>query len=116
MDMKIDRRSFLVTGTSAFASTALSYSRIPGANDRISLGHIGIGSRGRGLASIAAKLKDGKNVEMTAVCDLWKVKREKAAATAEKAHRHSPRGFQYIDPLVALKGLDPVVIYTAHFQ
>ena len=50
MDMKINRRSFFLTGTTAIASTALSYSRIPGANDRISLGHIGIGCRGSGLA------------------------------------------------------------------
>src|SRR5258708_26700977 len=116
MDMKIDRRSFLVTGTTAFASTALSYGRIPGANDRISLGHIGIGSRGRGLASIAAKLKDEKNVEMTAVCDLWKVNREKATVTAEKVYGRSPRAFQYMDQLLALKGLDAVVISTADFQ
>ena len=116
MDMKIDRRSFLVTGTTAFASTALSYSRIPGANDRISLGHIGIGGRGRGLASIAAKLKDQKNAEMTAVCDLWKVNRERAAATAEKAYGRSPRAFQYMDQLLALKDLDAVVISTGDFQ
>ena len=116
MDMKIDRRSFLLTGTTAFASTALSYSRIPGANDRISLGHIGIGGRGRGLASIAAKLKDQKNAEMTAVCDLWKVNREKAAATAEKAYGRSPRAFQYMDQLLALKDLDAVVISTGDFQ
>jgi len=116
MDMKIDRRSFLVSGTTAFASTALSYSRIPGANDRISLGHIGIGGRGRGLASIAAKLKDQKNAEMTAVCDLWKVNRERAAATAEKAYGRSPRAFQYMDQLLALKDLDAVVISTGDFQ
>src|SRR6266702_4981223 len=116
MDMKIDRRSFLLTGTTAFASTALSYSRIPGANDRISLGHIGIGGRGRGLASIAAKLKDQKNAEMTAVCDLWKVNRERAAATAEKVYGRSPRAFQYMDQLLALKDLDAVVISTADFQ
>ena len=116
MDMKIDRRSFLVTGTTAFASTALSYGRIPGANDRISLGHIGIGGRGRGLASIAAKLKDQKNAEMTAVCDLWKVNRERAAATAEKAYGRSPRAFQYMDQLLALKDLDAVVISTGDFQ
>src|SRR6266566_6391909 len=116
MDMKIDRRSFLLTGTTAFASTALSYSRIPGANDRIALGHIGIGGRGRGLASIAAKLKDQKNAEMTAVCDLWKVNRERAAATAEKAYGRSPRAFQYMDQLLALKDLDAVVISTGDFQ
>jgi hypothetical protein len=54
--MSIDRRSFLVAGTTAMASTAFSYGRIPGANDRISIGHIGIGSRGRGLAHIALRV------------------------------------------------------------
>ena len=53
-EKKLDRRSFLnkaagVVAGSAFASTALSYDRIIGANDRIALGHIGVGNRGRGL-------------------------------------------------------------------
>ena len=90
----MDRRSFLAAGTTALASTALSYTRIPGANDRISLGHIGIGSRGHGLAYIASQLKDQKNVEMTAVCDLWKVNRERAAAAAGD----SPRAERYRAP------------------
>src|SRR5712691_11786480 len=111
MDMKIDRRSFLA-GTAAMASTALSYSRIPGANDRISLGHIGVGSRGRGLAQIASKLKDEKNVEMTAVCDLWKINREKAAAASERAYGRAPRALQYMYQLLALNDLDAVIIST----
>jgi predicted dehydrogenase len=114
--MKIDRRSFLVAGTTALASTARSYSRIPGANDRISLGHIGIGGRGRGLAFIASQLKDQKNVEMTAVCDLWKVNRERAAAAAEKAYGRAPRAFQYMDEMLALKDVDAVLISTGDFQ
>src|SRR5437867_9118917 len=114
--MRIDRRSFLVAGTTAMASTALSYGRIPGANDRISLGHIGVGSRGRGLARIAARLKDEKNAEMTAVCDLWKIHRERAAAAAEKVHGRSPRSFQYMDQLLDLKDIDAVLISTADFQ
>src|SRR5690242_17748554 len=80
---KIDRRSFLgqsarVAAGAAIGTSALSYSRIVGANDRISLGHIGIGNRGRELDAIAGQLKDKYNVEMTAVCDLWTVNREKA--------------------------------------
>ena len=52
----VDRRTFLgqsarVTGGAAIASTALSYARILGANDRISLGHIGVGRRGSELAA-----------------------------------------------------------------
>jgi predicted dehydrogenase len=114
--MSIDRRSFLLAGTTAMASTALSYGRIPGANDRISLGHIGAGNRGRGLASIASHLKAEKNVEMTAVCDLWKVNREKAAAAAEKVYGRHPRSFQYMDQLLALKDVDAVLISTGDFQ
>jgi predicted dehydrogenase len=114
--MSIDRRSFLVAGTTAMASTAFSYGRIPGANDRISIGHIGIGSRGRGLAHIASSLKSDKNVEMTAVCDLWKTNRERAAASTEQAYGRSPRSFQYMDQLLALKDIDAVLISTGDFQ
>jgi len=55
-EQMIDRRKFLsksvalLAGSAAFASTALSYDRILGANDRISLCHIGNGSRGEELA------------------------------------------------------------------
>jgi predicted dehydrogenase len=117
----IDRRSFLnqattlAVGAGAFSVTASSYNRILGANDRISLGHIGIGNRGRGLAWIAAKLKD-KNVEMTAVCDLWKVNREAAAAQAAKDYGKAPRAFQYMEELLVLKDVDAVLVSTADFQ
>jgi len=40
----------------------LSLRRIAGANDRISLGHIGVGNRGSRLDGIVARLKDQKNV------------------------------------------------------
>jgi hypothetical protein len=48
---EISRREFLqksavVAAGSAALSTVLSYARVAGANDRISLAHIGIGNRG----------------------------------------------------------------------
>src|SRR3982751_3464208 len=49
---KLLRREFLIAGAAAISSSALSYGRILGANERISLGHIGIGARGRELASV----------------------------------------------------------------
>ena len=55
--MPFHRRSFLNQSAAALAGAALSYSRIQGANERISLGHIGIGSRGRELAWIVSQLK-----------------------------------------------------------
>jgi predicted dehydrogenase len=93
-------------------TTALSYSRILGANERISLGHIGIGSRGRGLDSIVSKLKDKHNVEMTAVCDLWKVNRERAVALNEKFYGRAPRAFAEPEALLTLKDVDAVLIAT----
>ena len=116
-DTKLDRRSFLnraagVVGGSAFASTALSYGRILGANDRIALGHIGVGNRGRGLHLMVSQLKDKYNVETVAVCDLWKTNRERATATSERYFGRAPRSLQYLDELLALKDLDAVLIAT----
>src|SRR5690242_13669486 len=115
---KIDRKEFLsksaalVAGGAAFARTALSSSRIAGANDRISLAHIGTGNRGSELDWIISQLKTKQNVEMTAVCDLWKLKREKAVAANEKFYGRAPRAFQHLEDVLALKDVDAVVIST----
>ncbi len=117
----INRRSFLgqagavAIGAGALGGTALSYGRILGANDRISLGHVGVGRRGTELGEIVARLK-AKNVEMTAVCDLWKVNREAAVGRAAAAYGRAPRAFQYMQDLLALKDVDAVLVSTADFQ
>jgi len=121
-EKKLTRRTFLnqtasvLAGTAMLRTTALSSSRILGANDRISLGHVGIGNRGRGLQYILSHLKDTLNVETTAVCDLWKVNRERAVATAEKTHGRPPRAFMYLEDLLALKDVDAVVVSTPEHQ
>jgi len=114
---RLNRRSFLnktagaVAGT-ALASTALSYARVSGANDRISLGHIGVGNRGSELDMMVSKLKDKFNIEMTAVCDLWKKNRERAVANNSRYYGRDPRAFQYLEDLLALKDVDAVIIST----
>ena len=114
----MDRKTFLtksaalLAGGVASASTALSYSKIAGANDRISLCHIGTGNRGEELDLIASQLKSTYNVEMTTVCDLWRVNREKAVATNEKYYGRTPRRFQYVEDALALKDVDAVIIST----
>jgi len=104
-----------VAGASV-GTSALSYARVLGSNERISLGHIGIGNRGRELDGVVSKLKDKFNLEMTAVCDLWKVNREKATASAEKVYGRAPRAFQYMEDLLKLKDVDAVIISTGDFQ
>jgi len=116
-EKKIDRRSFLnqtatVVAGAALGSTALSYSRILGANDRISLGIIGSGRRGQGLCHIASRLKDKSNVELTAVCDLWTFYREKAVVQNANYYGKTPRSFRYPEDLLALKDVDAVFIAT----
>ena len=54
---EIGRRSFLLAGAAVIGTSALSYGRIIGANDRISLGLLGAGRRGRELASVVADVK-----------------------------------------------------------
>src|SRR3984893_5134280 len=117
-DSKINRREFLqkgavvAAGSAALSSTALSYTRIAGANDRISLGHIGVGSRGSELDGIVASLKDKKNVEMTAVCDLWSQHLERAVSANQKYYGKAPRALKHPQELLALKDVDAVMIST----
>jgi predicted dehydrogenase len=114
----MDRRTFLnnsvkvIGGSAALGSTALSYSRIAGANDRISIGHVGIGNRGTELDEIASRLKQSHKVEMTAVCDLWSVNREKAAAANTAFYGKVPRVFKDPVELLAADDLDAVIIST----
>src|SRR6202162_3545911 len=114
----INRRAFIgksaavIAGSVVLPGTALSYGRIAGANDRISLGHIGIGSRGGDLDLIASKLRESHRVEMIAVCDLWKVNREKAAATNAGYYGRAPRAVQHVEELLAMKDVDAVLIST----
>jgi predicted dehydrogenase len=113
----INRRAFLNRTASMLAGTALgataaSYGRIVGANDRISLGHIGIGDRGGELDWLVSRLKMKHNVEMTAVCDLWKVNREKAVLANKTYYGRPPRAFQYLEDLLLLKDVDAVLIST----
>ena len=117
-DPKINRREFLhkgavvAAGGAAWSSTALSYTRIAGANDRISLGHIGVGNRGSELDGIVASLKDQKNVEMTAVCDLWTHNVERAMAANQQFYGKAPRALRHPQELLALKDVDAVLIST----
>lgn len=116
-EKKTPRRSFLqqtakLAAGAALSTTALSYRRILGANDRIMLGHVGVGNRGRGLDRMVSQLKDKFNVEMTAVCDLWTVNRERAVEQNTKYFGRAPRAVKTPEELLALKDVDAVFIAT----
>ncbi len=71
-------RRDVLTASGAITLTAASQSRIPGANDRISVGLIGCGARSRELQPPFQKL----NGPLTAVCDVWQTRAQKAQALA----------------------------------
>ncbi len=114
----INRRTFLsksaavIAGGTALAKTALSYGKILGANDRIALCHVGNGSRGEDLDWIIAQLASKQNVEMTGVCDLWRLNREKALAANQKYHGRVPRAFAHIEDVLATESIDAVILST----
>ena len=49
---------------------------------------------------------------MTAVCDLWKVNREKAVAANTQYYGRAPRAYSHLEELLALKDVDAVLIST----
>jgi len=96
--MEITRRDALKTA----ALTALSYSRVMGANDRIGLGLIGAGGRGR---FVMAEFQKNTEVGVRAVCDVYGARVDEALGKAAGA-----KPFQYHEKLLELKGIDVVLI------
>lgn len=86
----------------ATALTALSYSRIAGANDRMGLGVIGTGSRGTGVANDFLRNPD---VELRALCDIYPPRMEKLRSTAPGV-----KTFNDHRDLLALKEVDIVLV------
>ena len=107
MNRSISRRTFLKTtaGTSAaLAFSAASYAKIPGANDRISIGQIGCGDRGVNAHMEGIHPFDKEqNVEITAVCDPWRVRREIASAQAKEWYGRPARQFVSYRDVIALE-------------
>ena len=79
----VPRRAFLGGIT---AATALSYSRVLGANDRVQLGLIGCGERGR--SDMGNFVKAG-NVDVAGLCDIYSNQIDLAKRTAPNAQSFS---------------------------
>jgi predicted dehydrogenase len=101
----IARRDFLRRfGTGAAAMTAASYSRVLGANDRVQLGAIGTGDRGRYVLGLFQK---NSSVQVGAVADIYGVSVDKALQQAPGA-----KSFKDYRNLLEIKELDAVLIAT----
>jgi predicted dehydrogenase len=98
----VTRRDFTRT---AGVATALSYSRILGANDRVGIGYIGLGNRGDQVHD--AFLEHG-DCQTVAVCDL----RDDYLDLAVKKSRSTPARYKEYQRMLDDKNVDGVVIAT----
>ena len=99
------------------AAAALSYSRIPGANDRIRIGIVGFSDRFRdALLPAFNKVAPGQNAEIVALSDIWSVRRDEGLAHIAKATGTTIAGVRNNDELYDRKDVDAVIISTADFQ
>ncbi|MBM4090635.1 MAG: Gfo/Idh/MocA family oxidoreductase [Planctomycetes bacterium] len=113
MPTRTSRRQFLAVASagSALGFTAASFGRIPGANERISIGVIGCGGRGLGAHMPGVHAHDKQqNVEITAVSDPWRLRRERAAAQCQEWYGRPARQFVSYRDIVALDAVDAVMI------
>ncbi|HYP08249.1 MAG TPA: Gfo/Idh/MocA family oxidoreductase [Bryobacteraceae bacterium] len=97
------RRDFVKA--SALGMTALSASRVLGANDRVNVALIGCGGRGR---FVAQKMREAPNVAYTAVADVYKTNGE----IARKWAGEDAKFFQDFRKILELKEVDAVHIAT----
>jgi predicted dehydrogenase len=107
-----NRRTFLrqlTVGTAALAVAGIfSPGRVLGANDRIRIGLIGAGSRGRDIFKVALRCP---NVEAVAVADVYTRRLDEAKAIAPGIQMH--RDFRR---LLEDKTIDAVLIATPQHQ
>lgn len=115
---KMTRRDF-VKSSAASVALAQAFTVIPsrafGANERLSIGVIGIGSRGSGMLQDMRMAGEAYNAEITAVCDTWNHRLELAAGKVDSLYGGQCRRFADYEDLLAQDDVDVVGIATPDF-
>ena len=117
----IHRRSFL----SRSAGAGLALAGFPGilsarnVNNNINVGIVGPGGRGTGLLKRFLESGSQYGARLTAVCDLWNYRRDRAAALVEEKEGRAPKIYRHHEEILADKDVDALIIATpdhAHAQ
>jgi predicted dehydrogenase len=112
------RREFIRTSAATAAGLTLTHTlprHVLGANDRLRIGVIGCGSRGNYLIDETLKSARALNVEIAALCDVWKVNLQKTVDRLAPLQAAKPRTFARYAELLALPDVDAVIIATPDF-
>jgi predicted dehydrogenase len=107
--MSTSRRVFFASA----AATASAAVFQPGANDKLRLGILGFGGRGTYLLDEIRKANE--NAEVVAVCDVWKVARDRANAAVTKLYGRAPMLTSRYEEVLASKDVDAVLIAMPDF-
>ena len=128
---KVSRRRFIKSGTiTAMGMSILPQSvnilekgRATGANDKIRIGIIGCGDRGRNAHMEGVYKHAGSiNLEIVAVADPWRIAREQANAKVKQWFGRDARQFVSYRDLLTMDGVDAVMIaspdhlHTLHLE
>src|SRR5271170_7314742 len=105
-DSSILRRD-LLAGAGAALTTSLFAGGLKGANERISVGFIGLGAMGSGNLDFAIRA----GAQAVAVCDVYAPHLERAVAAAAKAGQQ-PKAHTDFREVLADKSIDAVCIST----
>jgi len=98
-------------------ASAASPARASGANARLRVGIVGFADRSKttlipAFQALAAKF----NVEIVAVSDLWKLRREEAVAWFKQSYHLDVVAYRNNEEMYEKANLDAVIIATADFQ
>lgn len=117
------RREFLgsavtlgaMAGLAATGRAAASETRVIGANDRINIGLIGCGGRGRWVMQNMVHPANA-NTALVAACDIWSQRRDTYPGEAEKLYGLKPRVYADYRELLEDGEIDAVIIATPDHQ
>ena len=94
------------------AAATIATSRFPilGANDRISIGIVGLGGRGTDHINFYSRLDT--DARIAGLCDVNQAARERAVALVEKLKNYQPKEFDEMRAMFESKDIDAVSITT----
>jgi predicted dehydrogenase len=101
------RRDVLTAAGTVF-TTSLFTGRVKGANDRIAVGFVGVGTMGSSNLGFAMKMPQ---VQPVAVCDVYQPHRDRAVAAAAKGG-HQVKAVKDFREVLADRSIDAVCIAT----
>ena len=108
----------LLSPNTSLATSAKSYNRILGANDRVRVGIVGFSNRFRGsLLKSFLHHNEELNFELVAVSDIWNRRREEAVARVKELTGREIQACRNNEELYdTVEDLDAVIISSADFQ